>query len=590
MVAFALAGGTTGRAATCPACPTASPAGANAAASPPTPSPLTGTPLDFFTNYGRYMPRTHCMVDAAGRPDWPWIIGLTSVTALVVAGYLRIVWFWRRAYLQEQEQDRNVKLMQLAYIFLLCAVCGYAMSMLAFVWPAYRLLTFLMVVLAGITWRFIYNLNEFGVSFTARRYERLLREQVAARTAELERCVEAATADLRTQAVELARTRDAAEAANRAKSDFLATMSHEIRTPLNGVIGTLRLLTETGLTGDQQRFATTADASAHTLLSLINDILDFSKVEAGKLELDPVPFDLSDLAATAVEIVATAANAKGLGLTCTVDPAVPRRRIGAADRIRQVLVNLLGNAVKFTATGAVSVRVTPADGDAVRFAVTDTGIGIPPDRLDRLFQSFSQVDASTTRKFGGTGLGLAICKQLAALMGGTVGVRSTVGVGSTFWFTARLPVDAAPGPTAGAAPVPRAAPPGGRRILVAEDNDVNQMVIGEMLRRLGHSVALVADGRAAVAAARAGGHDLILMDCQMPEMDGFAAAAAVRAAEAGSDRRLPILALTANAVVGDRERCLSAGMDDYLTKPIDSAALAAKLSLWLNPTVAEVAA
>ena len=384
-----------------------------------------------------------------------------------------------------------------------------------------------------------------------------------------------------------ARATATAVAASRAKSDFLANMSHEIRTPLNGVVGMLELLGGTPLDATQRRHATVARASAGTLLTLINDILDFSKIEAGQLALDPVPFDLSDVAAEAVGILSAKAEAKRLRLAMNVDPAVDRRRVGPADRVRQVLVNLLGNAVKFTAAGSVSLSVTADADGAVRFAVTDTGIGIPPDRLDRLFKSFSQVDASTTRQYGGTGLGLAISKQLATLMGGAVGVTSTVGQGSTFWFTAALPVDATP---PAIAPPPMAAGPvaigPGRRVLVAEDNEVNQMVIGELLRRLGCRAELVDNGHAAVLAVAGGGYDLVLMDCQMPTLDGFDATAAIRRAEADGNRpRLAVVALTANAIKGDRERCLAAGMDDYLTKPIDAALLAAKLAQWLPAAV-----
>ena len=372
----------------------------------------------------------------------------------------------------------------------------------------------------------------------------------------------------------------AAEAASRAKSDFLANMSHEIRTPLNGVVGMLQLLGGTPLTDPQRRYAAVADASAAALLTLINDILDFSKIEAGKLELSAVPFDLAEVARQAVAVLESKAAEKGLSVRCDLDPSLACRRVGPGDRVRQCLVNLLGNAVKFTAAGSVSLAVTAEeDGDLVRFAVADTGIGIPPDRLDRLFKTFSQVDASTTRRYGGTGLGLAISKQLAELMGGTVGVDSTPGRGSTFWFTARLTVDPSAAPAAAAAPSPVAAPAAGARILVAEDNDVNQMVVGEMLRRLGHTPELVDNGHAAVLAAAGGGFDLVLMDCQMPVMDGFAATAALRAA--GYD--LPVIALTANAIVGDRERCLAAGMDDYLAKPLDAKQLAGTLDRWLAP-------
>ena len=393
----------------------------------------------------------------------------------------------------------------------------------------------------------------------------------------------AAGASARAASVTADARRIRAEAASAAKGEFLANMSHEIRTPLNGVVGMLQLLVGTPMDDRQRRYVATAESSAATLLTLVNDVLDFSKIEAGKLELDPVRFDLVNLAEQSLGIVAGRAGAKGLSISCSVDPAVDRHRLGPADRVRQVLVNLLGNAVKFTPAGSVTLAVTTGDGpDLIRFDVTDTGIGIPADRMDRLFQTFSQVDASTTRQYGGTGLGLAICKQLATLMGGTIGVRSTAGRGATFWFTARLPTAAPAAPVAPA--VGSAAAAAGARILVAEDNDVNQFVVGEMLRRLGHVPTLVGDGRAAVEALAGGGYDLVLLDCQMPVLDGFGAAAAIRSAEATTGRpRVPVLALTANAIKGDRERCLLAGMDDYLTKPIDAKQLAAKLGQWLRP-------
>ena len=419
-----------------------------------------------------------------------------------------------------------------------------------------------------------------------------LTELLAART-DLQAAKEAAerlTAYAQSARAAADEARRTAETASAAKSEFLANMSHEIRTPLNGVIGMLELLAGTLLSQGQQKYADVARQSAGTLLTLINDILDFSKIEAGKLELDPVPFDLNTLASEAVAILSVRADAKGLRLKCEVDPRLVRSRVGPADRVRQVLVNLLGNAVKFTQSGSVTLAVTPEQStdrsDRVRFAVTDTGVAIPPERLDRLFKSFSQVDPSTTRKYGGTGLGLAISRQLAGLMGGTVGVHSVVNQGSTFWFTACLPVDATPAPRPGneAVTTPAVAKPSiGHRLLVAEDNEINQMVIGELLRRLGYGFDLVDNGLKAVEAVARGGYDLVLMDCQMPELDGFEAASAIRAAEAAAGGpRVPVIALTANAIKGDRERCLAAGMDDYLSKPIVPREMTARLTHWLT--------
>ena len=378
----------------------------------------------------------------------------------------------------------------------------------------------------------------------------------------------AVSRDVTMRAAEEAELREArvqAEAAARAKSEFLATMSHELRTPLNGIIGFSDLLLSGGLTEEEREsYLVMLRDAGHSLLAIVNDVLDFSKIEAGKLELEIVPVHLCSLIEGCVALAGRDADAKGLGVAVEIADDLPERVDGDPVRLRQVLLNLLVNAVKFTETGGVRVHAARAAGapDRLRVEVVDTGIGISAEVKARLFKSFSQADRTTTRRFGGTGLGLAICRRLVEAMGGAIGVESEPGVGSTFWFELPLSTTAV-----AEISVPHVASRAlGLRVLLAEDNPENRTLATAILRKAGHSVAIAADGAAAVNAAQGGGYDLVFMDLQMPVMDGVEAARAIRALP-GDASQVPIVALTANAVADVVARCQAAGMDGYLAKP-----------------------
>ncbi len=386
---------------------------------------------------------------------------------------------------------------------------------------------------------------------------------------------------LREQRTELKKAKQAAEEANRAKSCFVANISHELRTPMSGILGMTELALAEPLSPTVRDYLETAKSSADTLLLLLNELLDFSRMESGKLVLEQLPFQLRHLLDETLKIFAANCREKGIGLTCNVPDEIPETLVGDALRLRQILVNLVGNAIKFTAQGHVAVYVgiqtQSTDEVQLRFTVEDTGIGIASENLERILAPFVQADVFTTRRHGGTGLGLSISNSLVQLMGGQLSIASKLGHGSTISFTARFgrqPVTAVP-------PQPTSVPPAdldqptrqSLRVLLAEDTAANQKVVRYVLTKRGHTVDIAANGQQAVAMVGQQTYDVVLMDVQMPVLDGFQATAAIRAMEEPTKARIPIVAMTAHAMRDDQQRCLAAGMDGYLAKPITARAL-----------------
>ena len=375
---------------------------------------------------------------------------------------------------------------------------------------------------------------------------------------------------------ELHASEQAALQSSRMKSEFLANMSHEIRTPINGVMGMASLLLDSSLSEEQRSYSETIRSSADSLLTLVNDILDFSKVEAGKLSLEVIHFELDEVLLEIERTLVVSAKQKGLKLLKSASTDIPAFIQGDPTRLKQVLLNLVNNAIKFTPSGHViieTVRLAGEGGkDWLRIEVADTGIGISTSARNRIFDAFSQADSSTTRRFGGTGLGLTICRHLVKLMGGEIGVTSDEGKGSTSWFTIPLVAGQAPG-EASSGQCLEASGAKKLHVLVAEDNSVNRIIAVKMLEKLGHSAIAVTNGNEAIDALRSSRYDLILMDCQMPELDGYEATKIIRTAKTIEQRDIAIIAMTANALQGDRERCLAAGMDEYLSKPMKTSDL-----------------